>query len=93
MLSPCFSASSAVEFRHALWLSIASSSSSSDRGEIPSSPRGRGIDLHEFDLIAGERRVRRDLGEARKRSGSPPALNNALFDEAQIRGQFFNLIS
>jgi hypothetical protein len=51
-------------------LSIASSSSSSDRGEMLSTRkprqvvRGCGVDLHKLDLMAGERRVRQDFSDA-----------------------------
>jgi hypothetical protein len=53
-------------------LSIASSSSSSDRDENTEHAkprqvvRGCGVDLHKFDLIAGEGRVRQDFSDAGK---------------------------
>jgi hypothetical protein len=59
-----------AEFPHLLCLSIASSSSSSDRGEMLSTRkprqvvRGCGVDLHKRDLMAGERRVRQDFSDA-----------------------------
>jgi hypothetical protein len=57
------------ETLHLLRLSIASNSSSNDRGEIPSErkPRqpfgGRSVDLHKFDLIADEWRLRQPLSK------------------------------